>query len=385
MLPWVCSSFCCSENTLGSKPGSVQIDIGSALDENFGPMDAEGGGDMLSGVMGQYAKKFAIANRVLNSEAETRKLQDRLTKAARTGDFKRCVEAVSQGALIDSKNLRGQTPLMLCACSYNPGIPKAGGSSSSTSPANKTKKEKDKGNHAEKERGPNADQPEMVGGTIDSLKFMLGAKADIEAKDEAGWTSLLHACRSGRQLSVEFLLQRSAAIKVRATDGKTVVMLATMDGADHLVLYLLKNKAPIEKKDEEGWSALFYACREKNKDLVKKMLDLHANPSDRAKDGGTALIVAAQGGNTRIGKMLHKKGAKLNPKTAYGNTALMTALDQGNEEFSQWLLDENCEVGTQNQDELTALDYADMSGMQSMKGVLEMKLRSQAEEGGFII
>jgi len=311
-------------------------------------------GARMRGVLSKHSKNFSCSDRAVDAESEVRRRQSRLIQAARAGDFKRTVDAVSEGADIHATNLRGQTPLMLASSSYRTGTddPKDG------------------------------DKAALTGGTQETIKFIIDAKADIEAKDEAGWTAILHACRSNQQKSVEFLLGKGSSIKARATDGKTALMLSAMESADALVLYLIKQKAQIEKKDEEGWSVLLYACQEGRRDLVKVLLDKGANAKEKAKDGTTPLMVTAGNGNLRVGKMLVKRGAMINLKSAQGMTALMLALQSSQEEFATWLLEENADVSIKNQEDLQAIDIAEMMGMTSMKNQLEMKGRIQSEEGG---
>eukprot|EP00747_Dinoflagellata_sp_TGD_P165224 gnl/TRDRNA2_/TRDRNA2_186228_c0_seq1.p1 gnl/TRDRNA2_/TRDRNA2_186228_c0~~gnl/TRDRNA2_/TRDRNA2_186228_c0_seq1.p1 ORF type:complete len:350 (-),score=92.79 gnl/TRDRNA2_/TRDRNA2_186228_c0_seq1:138-1187(-) len=294
-------------------------------------------GDRVRNALNKNAKSFEAGSRIVDAAARSHKLQQRLLQAARSGDFKKTVDCVSQGADVHSKTLRGQTPLMLAAASHSKG-------------------------------------------TLDTLKFLCETMVDVESKDEAGWTPLLHACRNNQTEVVKFLLEKSASPKARATDGKTAVMLATMDGADMLVQHLASAKAQIDKKDERGWSVLFYACEDGRKDLVRWLLSKAGNPKDRAKDGTTPLMVAAESGHMKIGQMLVKKTANPNAKTEQGNTALMICLRHTKEEFAHWLLEAGVDVTIKNQENEDALDIADQQGLVALKGILEMKARVATEE-----
>jgi len=272
-----------------------------------------------------------------------RKLTEKLLRAARAGKYKPLVEAVQEGADIHCRSLRNQTPLMLVACS-------------------------DKGE------------------TIDAMNFLIEAMADIEAKDEAGWTPLLHACRNSREDSVKHLLQANASVKARSADGKTAVMLAAMDGSLNLVHILLTQKAAIDKKDDEGCSALFFACGDGNNDLVKLLLNKSANARDKAQDNTTPLMLAAGNGSIRIGQKLVKNAEKRENKLKYintwstlGNTALMSALLAQQDEFANWLVDEGADVTRVNTDGEDAAEIADRLGMHSIKHRIELKAREATE------
>jgi len=324
-------------------------------------------GQKVRGVLSRPINVFEVGGRSQDGEHEIRRIQKRLTSAARSGDFKAAVDAITDGANLHLKDLRGQTPLMLAAASYGKGPTLLGRG----------------GDDVDNLRdGKNEDEHQPLDDVLRTIKFLVDAKADVEAKDELGWTALLHACRNNQQKNVDFLLQRGASMKARSNDGRTAMMLAALESADLLVQYLIKQKAQIDKKDEDGCSVLFYACREGRRDLVKALLDKGANAKEKAKDGSTPLMVAAEGGHVRVGKLLVKKGAMCDLKNAHGNTALLIALTFAQEEYAMFLIDDcNADVTIKNQEEDMAVNVADMQGMMSVKSHLEVKGRIQGEEG----
>lgn len=298
----------------------------------------------------KHARTFDTKNRFVDANTESRKIKDKLLQASRAGKYKALVEAVHEGADIHCRTLREQTPLMLVA-----------------------------GSHSKE--------------AVDAMKFLIDAMADIEAKDEGGWTPLLHACRNNQEDAVNHLLEVQASLKARSVDGKTAVMLAAMDGAHNLVHILVTKKAQIDKKDERGWSVLFFACEDGNHDLVKLLLKKSANARDKAKDSTTPLMVAAETGSKKIGLKLVRKVDKdkgenklkyINAWNVQGNTALMLCLRAQKEEFAEWLLEEGADVTRANTDGEDALEIADMLGMHSIKNKLEMKSRlaTEAEAAG---
>jgi len=296
--------------------------------------DAEGGAK--NRVFGK-GRGFDAKNRNEDATSEMRKRQERLVQASRAGKYKYTVESVAEGADIHGKTLRGQTPLMMCA-----------------------------GSHSKE--------------ALETMKFLVDALADVEAKDEMGWTPLLHACRNNQVEIVGYLLEMNASLKARSSDGKTAVMLAAMDSTDNLVINLVNKKAQIDKKDERGWSVLFFACEDGRHDLVKWLLKKQANARDKAKDQTTPLMVAAENGSKKIGMKLVKKLANINARNVQGNTALMLSLRAQKEEFAEWLLEEGADVTARNADDEDALEIADLLGMHSIKNKLEMKARLASEE-----
>lgn len=347
---------------------SVSSSLESSPRNIRGPLDLSDNGlpkagAKLRGVLAGHSRHFAAGDRGHDNESESRRLHRRLVLGTRSGDFKRTVDAVSDGADIHFKDLRGQTALMLAAASYGKRV------STSCSRDSVDDLQKD----------PEA--LEEINDVVRIMKFLIGAKADVEARDDMGWSALLHACRNSHEQNVDFLLKSGASIKARGNDGKTALMLAAMEGADGLVHLLIEQKAQIDKKDEDGWSVLLYACKEGRKDLVKSLLEKGASAQEKAKDGTTAIMVAAEHGNLRVGKLLVKKGALCNLTNSQGNTALMLSLMDLQEDFAFFLINDcNVDVTVKNQEELAAVNIADRHGMISMKGQLEIKGRIQAEE-----
>mmetsp|Transcript_122347 Transcript_122347/g.228649 ORF Transcript_122347/g.228649 Transcript_122347/m.228649 type:complete len:348 (+) Transcript_122347:96-1139(+) len=329
-----CTSVTFGNDSALAKSLGTRMSLDSIGNEAGG--EDAGNATSRSGILAKNQKVFNVA-RVADEASELRKLQDRLVQASRAGDFKKVVDAVAEGADVHSKTLRGQSPLMLAS-----------------------------GSHSK--------------GAKESVSFLVDTMADIEAKDESGWTPLLHACRNNQQEIVSYLLETNASLKARTNDGKTAVMLAAMDSADSLVISLVQRKAQIDKKDERGWSVLFFACEDGRHDLVKWLLKKQANARDKSKDNTTPLMVAAENGSKKIGQKLAKKNGNINARNVQGNTALMISLRAQKEEFAEWLLEEGADVTARNGDDEDALDIADMLGMHSIKNKLEMKARLASEE-----
>merc|ERR1712048_1057901 len=155
---------------------------------------------------------------------------------------KKLVASISAGADIHKQTCRGQTPLMLA----------------SAAPAT----------------------------NIDCVRFLMEAYADLEQKDDNGWTAVLHACRSSRAEALDYLLEVQASLKVRSKDGKTGAILAVLDGAENkFIVSLLQKGIAIDKKDNNGWPILFYACQAGRIDLAMSLLNMKANIKETAADG----------------------------------------------------------------------------------------------------
>ena len=83
----------------------------------------------------------------------------------------------------------------------------------------------------------NIEDENVLKGVVETL---LTAGADIEAKDNDGWTPLMHAIHFGHIKIVETLLRSGANIEARNKNGHTPLTIATDCGNEEIVEILLK-------------------------------------------------------------------------------------------------------------------------------------------------
>ena len=77
-------------------------------------------------------------------------------------------------------------------------------------------------------------------GDIEVLNALLAAGADVEGRDDRGWTALMHAVNEGQGPVTELLLAGPADPDVRAPDGTTALFIAVSRGSPEIVA-LLRN------------------------------------------------------------------------------------------------------------------------------------------------
>ena len=94
-------------------------------------------------------------------------------------------------------------------------------------------------------------------GNLKGLEAALSAGADVNARDDKGWTALMYVVDKGYVLLVEPLMQAKADLDVRAPDGATALFMAVAHGHSEVITKLMKAgadptiKGPKEKTATE--------------------------------------------------------------------------------------------------------------------------------------
>ena len=122
------------------------------------------------------------------------------------------------------------------------------------------------------------------------VKLLLKQGADIEAKDNQGWTPLFIAAKKKREDMVKFLLTRGANIQATEKSGKTILHQLVKDKAPiSLINRFVSNGIHLDSKDESGETALHLAVGTRQKDVVTLLLENRADVQVASKDGVTPL------------------------------------------------------------------------------------------------
>ncbi|OSS44401.1 hypothetical protein B5807_10865 [Epicoccum nigrum] len=173
-------------------------------------------------------------------------------------------------------------------------------------------------------------------GYKDTVEALLST-ADVEAKSKLGCTALMQAASYGHADIVELLINVGKAdIEAKNNSDYTPLMLAARSGHEEVVARLL-GRADIEAKSTTGWTPLIIAAAEGHTATVKLLLS-KANVEARNDSEATALTEAARKGKTETVKLLLEVGkANADPKGDYGWTPLMYAEKNDDQETAQLL------------------------------------------------
>ena len=93
-------------------------------------------------------------------------------------------------------------------------------------------------------------------GNLKGLEAALAAGADVNARDDKGWTALLYVVDKGYVLLVEPLVQAKADPDVRAPDEATALFMAVAHGHSEIIPLLMKAGADPTIKGPKGKTAM---------------------------------------------------------------------------------------------------------------------------------
>ncbi|HTS48751.1 MAG TPA: ankyrin repeat domain-containing protein [Bryobacteraceae bacterium] len=181
---------------------------------------------------------------------------------------------------------------------------------------------KNSGVNTRDERGSTPLMYAAAFGSLDSMKALVAAGADVNAKNAFESTALL-GCATDLA-KVRFLIDKGADVNAQSKPGRTALLIAAgYNGGSEIVKLLLDKGAMVSVRDGSGQTPLLSATSANDAATVKLLLDKGAdvNLADQAGNGTgaggqTPLMNASAEANVEIMKMLLAKGAKVNAVSA---------------------------------------------------------------------
>ena len=154
-------------------------------------------------------------------------------------------------------------------------------------------------------------------GKIETVKSLVLAGEDIQAKDKGGRTPLHVAVVIGRTEIAELLVSAGANLPTKTKGGRTPLHWATDCNSERnidIVKLLVFSGANVNMKDKKGRTPLHVAIRHYGKcynlEVVKFLISSGANVDTQDSSGKTVLDIAKKKENTAVVEYLESIGAK---------------------------------------------------------------------------
>jgi pectate lyase len=174
-------------------------------------------------------------------------------------------------------------------------------------------------------------------GDLTRVRSFLEQGADINTKDELGWTPLYWAASTGRTEVAELLIAKGADIQAKTNDEATPLHQASSSGGEELVKLLISKNADVNAKNKNGTTPLHNGVSSGNRAIVELLLAKGANINAQNRNNLTPLHSAVIRGQKEIVEVLIAKGADVNAKNAQGQTPLQVAENQKRTEIADLL------------------------------------------------
>lgn len=220
-------------------------------------------------------------------------------------------------------------------------------------------------------------------GDINEVRRLISEGANVNAKDNDGWTPLHWAVKNNHSTTAEVLLDNGAGLitfesfqehyvwrkyqEIETEHCKNSLHLAARLGNLEAVEDLLGKGADVNAQNDIGKTPLHFAAENGYKEVVEALLDkdgIDVNAKDN--DGKTPLHFAADNGHKEVVEVLLKGGANVNAKDNSGYTPLHCAANNLYKDVVKALLDKGANVNAEDNDGSTPFDLTTNEEIQTL-------------------
>lgn len=226
-------------------------------------------------------------------------------------------------------------------------------------------------------------------GSPETMKLLLDAGADVNAKNAFDATALIWSARD--PVKSKLLIEHGAQVNVQSRQGRTPLILAAKsDSSAGIVRLMLAKGADPNVKDSRGETALLLAAGTGDTETMRLLMAKGADVNTANAQGDTPIMFAALGNSLDAVKLLLAKGANVNAATTsyhtvrHGQipliklTALIYAAPYASPELVRTLIEAGANVNAQDARGLSPLMVAVATERQDLE-IVRMLLRAGAD------
>jgi ankyrin repeat protein len=240
------------------------------------------------------------------------------------------------GARTDGRDREGRTLLLWLAAEKvaeeKKGVDKAELSEEelkNMTPKERGLREKALRDQAAKERAAD----EKARAKLECIRLLVGAGADMEARDGIERTPLLWAATMGNLPLMDAMLSgelgKKADIQASNNRARNALHLAAESNHESMVSLLLRRGANPNARSDGRWTALHNACQAGHVGVVKLLLETNANVNAQLSNEMTALHWACFNGHSKVVELLLLR-PDTNPyvKDSFDRTPMLCAAER---------------------------------------------------------
>ncbi|NXR06005.1 ANKK1 protein, partial [Semnornis frantzii] len=203
---------------------------------------------------------------------------------------------------------------------------------------------------------------QVLQGSVEKVKFLLGCRASVNSRALCGSTPLLLAVRRRCPELCCLLLEHGADVDAPDGAGWSPLHFAAQNGDDRIVRLLLDHRAEVNAQEQDGWTPLHLASQNNSESVARVLLSRQADANVQEAEGKTALHLAACFGHVGLVKLLASQGADLERKQKNHRTPLHVAVERGKFRVVHYLLKRGTCVNSLDQQRCSALHLAAVRG-----------------------
>ncbi|XP_049945415.1 inversin-like [Schistocerca serialis cubense] len=144
-------------------------------------------------------------------------------------------------------------------------------------------------------------------GSVDKLRLLLKAGADVGAVEEGNRTALHCAAERGHVEAVRCLIDGGAEVDARTKWQHTPLHLAAICDHTDVVMLLVASHADLNTRDHEGMTPLHWAVDHSNSEVVAALFEAGADTEARDERGDTALDCATRDNRQELIQILSQR------------------------------------------------------------------------------